>query len=135
MEATQSFGIDFITRKCKADKNRVDIFARITVNGEIKELSIKQQIDDTNWDNRKEIVKGRTLAIKSINHHIDNVRYRIKEKYRTLEDKGELITAESVKSAYLVDPTMVKWPLPFNLTNITDHSAIGTSHMLPQPYS
>jgi integrase/recombinase XerD len=101
MEATQSFGIDFITRKCKADKKRADIFVRITINGEIKELSIKQQIDATNWDNSKEIVKGRTLGVKSINDHIENVRYRIKEKYRTLEDKGELITAESVKSAYL----------------------------------
>lgn len=101
MEATQSFGIDFITRKCKADKKRADIFVRITVNGEIKELSIKQQIDATNWDNSKEIVKGRTLGVKSINDHIENVRYRIKEKYRTLENKGELITAENVKCAYL----------------------------------
>jgi hypothetical protein len=90
MEATQSFGIDFITRKCKADNKRADIFVRIAANGEIKELSIKQQIDDTNWDNSKEIVKGRTLAVKSIIDHIDNVRYRIKEKYRMLEDKGEL---------------------------------------------
>jgi hypothetical protein len=40
-------------RKCKADKKRADIFVRITVNGEIKELSIKQQIDAANWDNRK----------------------------------------------------------------------------------
>jgi integrase/recombinase XerD len=101
METTQSLGIDFITRKCKADKKKADIFVRITVNGEVKELSIKQQIDATNWDNRKEIVKGRTLGVKSINDHIENVRYRIKEKYRALEDKGELITAESVKSAYL----------------------------------
>lgn len=36
---TQTFGICFLIRKCKADKKRADIYARITVDGEEKEFS------------------------------------------------------------------------------------------------
>ena len=42
---TQSFGVCFLIRKCKADKKRVGIYARITVDGEQKEFSTKEQID------------------------------------------------------------------------------------------
>jgi integrase/recombinase XerD len=101
MEAKQSFSIDFITRKCKANKKRADIFVRITVDGEPKEISIKEQIDAADWNNDKEIVKGRSIEVNAINEHINDVRFRIKEKYRELERTEQLITAETVKAAYL----------------------------------
>ncbi len=101
MEKTISVGIDFIIRKCKADKNRADIFARITVNGERKEISIKEQINIKDWNSSRESVSGKTTEIKAINYVIENTRFRIKEKYRALENSGALITAEIVKNAYL----------------------------------
>ncbi|MBN8880458.1 MAG: site-specific integrase [Sphingobacteriales bacterium] len=97
----QTFSIDFIVRKCKADKRRADIFARVTVDGEIAEISTKNQIDYNNWDNKKEIVKGKSIEIATINEHIRDVRYRLTEKHRELERQAELITAMSVKQAYL----------------------------------
>ncbi len=97
----QSFSIDFIIRKCKANKKRADIFAKITVDGEIKELSIKEQIDTVDWVNKQEIVKGRSIEVKAINERINEVRFKLKEKYRELEKKDELITAVSVRNAYL----------------------------------
>ena len=53
MQTKQSFGIDFIIRKCKANKKRADIIARITVEGEPKEISIKEQIDAYDWNSEK----------------------------------------------------------------------------------
>lgn len=101
MRSTHSFAIDFIVRKCKKDKSKALIFARITVDGETKEISIKEKIDFNSWDNDKEIVKGRNISAQAINKTIEDVRYRIKEKYRQLEDACGLITAETVKQAYL----------------------------------
>ena len=98
---TQSFGVCFLIRKCKADKKRVDIYARITVDGEQKEFSTKEQIDACGWNSQKGKVKGNSIAVKSINDHLDNIRLTIKDKYRKLIDAGELVTVQSVKDAYL----------------------------------
>ncbi|HRQ49924.1 MAG TPA: site-specific integrase [Agriterribacter sp.] len=98
---TQSFGVCFLTRKCKADKKRADIYVRITVDGEEKEFSAKEQIDISNWNSQKGMVKGNSIAVKSINNHLDNIRLTVKDKYRKLQDGAELITAQSVKDAYL----------------------------------
>jgi len=101
MNTNQSLGIDIIIRRCKSNNKRADIFVRITVNGQPKELSIKEQIDTVAWDNDKEMVKGRSIEVKSINEHIDNVRADIKQKYRALLDKGQLVTAAAVRDEYL----------------------------------
>ena len=39
MNTNQLLGIDIIIRRCKANNKRADIFVRITVNGQPKELS------------------------------------------------------------------------------------------------
>lgn len=105
---TQSFGICFLVRKTKADKKRADIYVRITVDGEEKEISVKEQIDLSAWNGEKAIVKGNSIEVKSINEHLNNVRFGIRDKYRKLIDAGELVTAESVRNAYLGVQTLLK---------------------------
>ncbi|MEI9911573.1 MAG: site-specific integrase [Bacteroidota bacterium] len=105
---TQSFGVCFLIRKCKADKKRADIYARITVDGEEKEFSAKEQIDTLSWNSEKGMVRGNSIAVKSINDHLENIRLAIKDKFRKLQDAHELITAESVKNAYLGIQTQLK---------------------------
>lgn len=101
MKTNHSFSIDFIIRRCKEDKQQALIYARITIDEERKEISLKERIKASDWDSRKEMVKGRTETIRSLNQHIEDVRFKIKEKYRQLCDKEALITAETIKQAYL----------------------------------
>jgi len=101
METQSSFGVCFLLRKCKADKKRADIYVRITVDGEEKEFSSKEQIDVISWNSEKGMVRGTSMEVKSINDHLENIRLGIKSKYRRLLDDGELVTAESISSAYL----------------------------------
>jgi len=108
MKTTHSFSTDFLIRRCKENKKRALIYARITVDEERKEISLKEQIDAADWDPKKEIVKGKTEQVKSINQYIEDVRYKIKEKYRLLYDKEILITAETVKQAYLGTHALLK---------------------------
>ena len=101
MRSTHSFGIDFIIRRCKEDKTKAFVYARITVDEERKEISLKEQIIASNWDSKQEIVKGKSIDAKAINKTIEDVKFRIKEQYRLLCDSQALVTAETVKNAYL----------------------------------
>ena len=75
MKTTHSFGIDFLFRRCKDDKTQALIYARITVDEDRKELSLKERINAVDWDPAKEIVKGKTEQIKSLNKNIEDVRF------------------------------------------------------------
>jgi site-specific recombinase XerD len=108
MKTTHSFSIDFIIRRCKGNKKQALIYARITVDEERKEISLKERINAADWDPQQEIVKGRTEQVKSLNKHIEDVRFKIREKYRLLYDKETLFTAETVKQAYLGTHTALK---------------------------
>jgi integrase/recombinase XerD len=101
MKANHTFGIDFITRTCKSDKTSAHLFARITVDGERREISLKEPVKLKDWDSAREVVKGNSIGARSINNHIEDVRFRIKEKYRNLTDQELPITAETVKQTYM----------------------------------
>lgn len=100
METTHTFGIDLLIRKCKYNKKQGFIYARITVDEERAEISTKEKIDVASWDPDKEIVKGKTIEVKEINQHLDDIRQKIRSKYRMLKESEALITAEKVKEAY-----------------------------------
>lgn len=68
---TTTFGVSFLIRKCKANKKRADIYARITIDGDEKEFSTKEQISVSTWDSGKSKVKGNSVEVKSINEHLD----------------------------------------------------------------
>ena len=110
MRSTHSFLIDFILRRCKGDKSKAYIFARISVDGERAEISLKEQIPVSEWDYIRQEVHGTGVQIKAINQYIDDVCFKIKLKYRMLLDKEALITAETVKQAYLGVHTIQKGP-------------------------
>jgi site-specific recombinase XerD len=100
MEKMQTFSVDFLIRRCKADKLKALIYARITVNGVRTEISLKEQIKVADWNSEKGILKSKSVEAKKMNEYIDNVRFRIKEKYRMLETREQLITPEAIKKAY-----------------------------------
>ena len=104
----KSFGACFLFRKCKVNKKRADIYARITVDGEEKHSLLKNKLMSINWNREKEVLKGNNITVKSINNHLENIRLGIKGQYRKLLDANELITAGSLKNAYLGLQTQLK---------------------------
>lgn len=74
----KSFGVCFLFRKCKVNKKRADIYARITVEGEEKHSLLKNKLMSINWNRDKGMVKGTGIAVKSINNHLENIRLGIK---------------------------------------------------------
>jgi hypothetical protein len=101
MQTTHSFAINFIKRNCSSDTKKALLYVRITVDGERAEISLKEKINANDWDARREIVKGKNIQVKELNQHIEDIRYQIKSKYRLLQENEALITAETIKEAYL----------------------------------
>ncbi|HEX5024562.1 MAG TPA: site-specific integrase [Agriterribacter sp.] len=118
MRTTHSFAIDFIIRRCKENKDKAMIFARITVDGERKEISLKEIINSDDWNNGQQKLKGKSTQPKGINNCIDDARFRLKQKYRALEESGSIITAETIKQAYLGVQSMQK---QYTLTELLDY--------------
>lgn len=102
MRSDHTFGIDFIVRACQPGSKDGYIYAKISVdNGAPAELSIKEKIRMSDWDWKKGKVGGTTVAVKTINQYMDDVREKIKAKYRELIFAQQVVTAQSVKAAYL----------------------------------
>jgi integrase len=100
MNTGHSFGIVVFTRNNKYNSKLSDIYVRITVDGKRSEFSLKEQVETVSWDKDKECVKGKTIEVKAVNQHIENVRADIRQKYRDLLDQGRLITAVSLRDEY-----------------------------------
>jgi paraquat-inducible protein B len=101
MKTAFRFSIDFIIRLNKKERSLALLYARLTVDGIAKEISLKEQIIVADWDSAREQVKGKSVQAKALNSHIEDVRYRLKEQYRMLLEKQCNITAEAVKEAHL----------------------------------
>lgn len=58
----KSFGVCFLFRKCKVNKKRANIYARITVDGEEKHSLLKNKLMSINWNRNKGVVKGNNIT-------------------------------------------------------------------------
>ena len=101
MKTNNTFSIMLLCRPSKKNTSEGLIYARITVNGEQTEISLKEKIAVKQWNVLKQEVDGRSPQTKALNTHLDNVKFKIKEKYRSLLDKDAAITAQIIKDAYL----------------------------------
>lgn len=78
MKTASTFSIDFIIRLKKQQKERALLYARVTVNGNRTEISLKEEIIARDWNKKQEIVKGKSQEVKAINNYIEDVRFRLK---------------------------------------------------------
>ncbi|HEY4785994.1 MAG TPA: site-specific integrase [Bacteroidales bacterium] len=101
MTTTNTFGIVFYIKRQKEKKGKAPIYARITVDGQRVEISIKKDIDVENWSKGKGMAKGKGEEIKALNTFLEQIRSRMVECYQQLQLKRQLITAVAVKNKFL----------------------------------
>lgn len=101
MKTTNTFGIVFYLKKCKAKEGKAPIYVRITVDGKRCDIAIKQNIDISNWNHGKGMPSGKSDGIKALNIHLEQVRSRLCQCYQELQRKNNLITAEHIKNLFL----------------------------------
>lgn len=100
MKKENSFSVDFVVRKCKGDKQKGYLSAKVTVNGDFTEISLNEKVATSNWQANGEKVKGKGKEAEAINKYIDDVRFRIFESKRALENGRYEVSCESIKAHY-----------------------------------
>lgn len=101
MKSNQTFGLHYVLRLNKEKKGRYPIYARIVVNKTRVELSTKQYIPKSDWDEARDKAKPRTDELRLLNSYLEELRAKIATHYRELKLSDEEVTAETVKAAYL----------------------------------
>ncbi|HEY4784663.1 MAG TPA: site-specific integrase, partial [Bacteroidales bacterium] len=101
MTTTNTFGVVFYLKRQKEKNGKAPIYARITVDGQRNEISIKRDIDVDNWNHGKGMAKGKGEEIRTLNTFLEQIRSRMVECYQQLQLKKQLITAVAVKNKFL----------------------------------
>lgn len=102
MKTKNTFGIHFVIRTPNTEKSTLSmIYARITVNGQRTEVSLKLKISSTLWDSVRGQAKGKSHEINKINEHIERVRSLIMDSYHQLIYQKKVVSIATVKSLFL----------------------------------
>ena len=101
MKTTNTFGIHFIVRKNKMINGKVPVYARVTVNGRISEISIKKKILLSNWNIGKGMAKSNSLENKKLNSYLEQIRAQLAGFYQELVLARKVITPEAIKNKFL----------------------------------
>ena len=97
-----TFSILFYIKKSALKSNgKAPVMARITLNGEIAQFSLKCDIIPEEWNPRSQRAIGKSADALKINRLLDNSRAILFNHYREISEREVAITAEKVKNAFL----------------------------------
>jgi len=101
MKSTNTFGVHFTLRQSRKQNGKSPVYARITINKTRCEISLKYQVDQNEWNAAKGAAKPKNDELRRLNVHLEETRGMIVSHYRIIERSGQLLTASTVKDAYL----------------------------------
>lgn len=91
----------YIKRTALKNNGNAPIMARVTLDGEIAQFSLKCEVNPDDWDGKAGKAIGRTQSVIRLNSLLDNFRATLIQHYRTMQEKDAVVTAEKVKNAFL----------------------------------
>jgi integrase len=107
MKHTQTFSIIIWAYKTQAQQASMTctLYARVTTNGKRAEISLKREIDESQWDKVAGKVKGRTPDARDLNNYINEVKRELLNIYQQLSVRNEFIFAQTIKNKFTGDAT------------------------------
>ena len=97
-----TFSILFYIKKSALKSNgNAPIMARITLNGEIAQFSLKSEVNPKDWNPRAQRVNGKSAEAVKLNGLLDNSRAILFRHYREISERDATISVEKVKNAFL----------------------------------
>ena len=91
----------YIKKSALKDNGKAPMMARITLNGDIVQFSLKCEVEPDEWNPRAQRANGKSANAVKLNGFLDNVRAKIINHYREISDREVTVTAEKVKNAFL----------------------------------
>ena len=101
MKNVNTFGIQFVIRKHRIKDGEAPIYARITVNTNRCEISVKRRIHTDNWNNGKGMAKGKNPEISILNSYLEQIRSQLTNYYQELVINKQTLTADAIKNKFL----------------------------------
>jgi site-specific recombinase XerD len=90
----------YLKSKSRQDE-LVPIYVRITVRGQRAEISLKREVLREKWNTLKGRLSGTSDKVKSFNHYLNTVEYKIEQAYYHLIQNDTPISARAIKNKYL----------------------------------
>ncbi len=101
MNSKSTFGIHFVLKNSKVIDGTAPIYARITVDTNRVEISVKKRITVTNWNKGKGMAKGKSRKISRLNSFLEQFRSQLTECYQDLIVNKQTVTPEAIKNRFL----------------------------------
>jgi site-specific recombinase XerD len=96
-----TFSILFYLKKSSVKKTGyAPLMARITINGESVQFSMKAEARLDDWDTKSGRLRGRTVEAIETNALIEDISSKIRRHHRDLCDREHRVTAMMVREAY-----------------------------------
>ncbi|HEX9825385.1 MAG TPA: site-specific integrase [Flavobacteriaceae bacterium] len=101
MKTSTTFSILFWLKLSKSSNGKAPLYARITVNGQRAEISLKRKVTIEQWCPIKSRMKGTKEESRVLNNFIDQVSSEIYQTNNELKSEEKFITANTIKARYL----------------------------------
>lgn len=101
MKTSNTFSVLFWLKLASAKNGGAPLYARITVNGKRAELSLKQKLQISDWDAKKNRLKGFSDDARKINNYLKQVSSQLFETYQSLNREKKIVTSDLIKSHFL----------------------------------
>lgn len=97
-----TFKILFYVKKGSEKPNgNLPLMCRLTVDGEMKQFSLKMDVLPRLWDVKTGRASGKSVEAQKINRAVDRIRGEINSRYQELMQADGYVTAVKLKNAYL----------------------------------
>lgn len=101
MRTSETFSILFWIYASRSTNDQTNIYARITVNGKRANLSLKQKVNTSLWDNKRQKAKGNSALAKEINYYLDDTKSKLVQIYRDFRSDDKTPLPEQIKAIFL----------------------------------
>jgi integrase/recombinase XerD len=93
--------VHYMLRRKTADGLNASVYAKISVNGCAREISMHYVVKVENWQAVKGLAKPTSPELQQMNLELEEQRAKIFACYREIKNSGDLLTADAVKARYL----------------------------------
>ncbi|MGW9684907.1 site-specific integrase [Flagellimonas sp. 2504JD1-5] len=111
MRTSSTFSILFWIYSKRVKNNQAPLYARITVDRQKLNISLKRRVHIGLWDPQKQRVKGIGEKSRSINQYLDEVYTKLFLCYQELRTEDKRITPQAIKSKFIGDDKSERYTL------------------------
>ena len=95
------FKLAFFPRKPYADRSEYPLFVRISIGGQRTEFKIGRSVDPANWDQTRNMCRGRSRRDQELNKYLELVRSRFFDIHNMLLRENKPINPAIMKAHFL----------------------------------